>query len=180
MIKRVAQERSGRQEFWVPPAAEETSPQEGEDRILWGRQVEGASIAELNMATRGLGKKMPRVLDVFIMGLVHAHRLNSMRKDSPLEDPSATEDLLEALADMPDQAPSLDESVVADVLDVRSSRKEVAVYLDYPWLLEEQYILARALSERLGLAYEAAPGPKVSRRAFGRERRYPITNGYRE
>jgi hypothetical protein len=24
----------------------------------------------------------------------------------------------------------------------------------------------------------AAPGPKVSRRAFGRERRYPITNGY--
>lgn len=26
---------------------------------------------------------------------------------------------------------------------------------------------------------QAAPGPKVSRRAFGRERRYPITNGYR-
>ena len=28
--------------------------------------------------------------------------------------------------------------------------------------------------------HQAAPGPKVSRRAFGRERRYPITNGYRE
>ncbi len=27
--------------------------------------------------------------------------------------------------------------------------------------------------------HQAAPGPKVSRRAFGRERRYPITNGYR-
>ena len=27
---------------------------------------------------------------------------------------------------------------------------------------------------------QAAPGPKVSRRAFGRERRYPITNKYRE
>ncbi|KRG79366.1 NAD synthetase [Stenotrophomonas ginsengisoli] len=26
---------------------------------------------------------------------------------------------------------------------------------------------------------QAAPGPKVSRRAFGRERRYPISNGYR-
>jgi NAD+ synthetase len=26
--------------------------------------------------------------------------------------------------------------------------------------------------------HQAAPGPKVSRRAFGRERRYPITNGY--
>ena len=25
---------------------------------------------------------------------------------------------------------------------------------------------------------QAAPGPKVSRRAFGRERRYPITNAY--
>ena len=25
---------------------------------------------------------------------------------------------------------------------------------------------------------QAAPGPKVSRRAFGRERRYPITSGY--
>jgi len=28
--------------------------------------------------------------------------------------------------------------------------------------------------------HQAAPGPKVSRRAFGRERRYPITSGYRE
>lgn len=27
--------------------------------------------------------------------------------------------------------------------------------------------------------HQAAPGPKVSKRAFGRERRYPITNGYR-
>jgi NAD+ synthetase len=27
---------------------------------------------------------------------------------------------------------------------------------------------------------QAAPGPKLSRRAFGRERRYPITSGYRE
>ncbi|HEU4774048.1 MAG TPA: NAD+ synthase, partial [Lysobacter sp.] len=27
---------------------------------------------------------------------------------------------------------------------------------------------------------QAAPGPKVSRRAFGRERRYPISNGFRE
>ena len=26
--------------------------------------------------------------------------------------------------------------------------------------------------------HQAAPGPKVSRRAFGRERRYPITSGY--
>ena len=28
--------------------------------------------------------------------------------------------------------------------------------------------------------HQAARGPKVSRRAFGRERRYPISNGYRE
>jgi len=28
--------------------------------------------------------------------------------------------------------------------------------------------------------HQAAPGPKVSRRAFGRERRYPITSGWRE
>ncbi|MFN7552083.1 MAG: NAD(+) synthase, partial [Pseudomonadota bacterium] len=27
--------------------------------------------------------------------------------------------------------------------------------------------------------HQAAPGPKVSRRAFGRERRYPITSGWR-
>lgn len=26
--------------------------------------------------------------------------------------------------------------------------------------------------------HQSAPGPKVSRRAFGRERRYPITNKY--
>src|SRR5690606_3319010 len=28
--------------------------------------------------------------------------------------------------------------------------------------------------------HQAAPGPKVSNRAFGRERRYPISNGFRE
>lgn len=28
--------------------------------------------------------------------------------------------------------------------------------------------------------HQAAPGPKISRRAFGRERRYPITSGWRE
>ena len=28
--------------------------------------------------------------------------------------------------------------------------------------------------------HQAAPGPKVSRRAFGRERRYPITSGWRD
>jgi NAD+ synthetase len=27
--------------------------------------------------------------------------------------------------------------------------------------------------------HQSAPGPKVSRRAFGRERRYPITSGWR-
>jgi NH3-dependent NAD+ synthetase len=26
---------------------------------------------------------------------------------------------------------------------------------------------------------QAAPGAKITRRAFGRERRYPITNGYK-
>jgi len=26
---------------------------------------------------------------------------------------------------------------------------------------------------------QSAPGPKVSRRAFDRERRYPITSGYK-
>ena len=26
---------------------------------------------------------------------------------------------------------------------------------------------------------QSAPGPKISMRAFGRDRRYPITNGYR-
>ena len=28
--------------------------------------------------------------------------------------------------------------------------------------------------------HQAAPGPKVSRRAFGRERRYPVSSGWRE
>ena len=27
--------------------------------------------------------------------------------------------------------------------------------------------------------HQAAPGPKLTRRAFGRERRYPISNRYR-
>ena len=41
------------------------------------------------------------------------------------------------------------------------------------WLTEDQFNSSIAVAQ-------AAPGPKVSRRAFGRERRYPISNGYRE
>ena len=40
------------------------------------------------------------------------------------------------------------------------------------------HTLATTIQHAIALA-QAAPGPKVSRRAFGRERRYPISNGYR-
>ena len=43
--------------------------------------------------------------------------------------------------------------------------------LQQGWLSDADFTTAIALSQ-------AAPGPKVSRRAFGRERRYPITSGY--
>ena len=62
-------------------------------------------------------------------------------------------------------------------VDQEQSREEIAAAGFDPTVVERMLRLVRISEWK---RHQSAPGPKVSRRAFGRERRYPITNGYRD
>jgi NAD+ synthetase len=61
-------------------------------------------------------------------------------------------------------------------VDQEQSRAEIVAAGFDPEMVDQVLRLVRVNEWK---RHQAAPGPKVSRRAFGRERRYPITNGYR-
>ncbi len=61
-------------------------------------------------------------------------------------------------------------------VDQEQSREEIVAAGFDPATVERMLRLVRISEWK---RHQAAPGPKVSRRAFGRERRYPITSGYR-
>src|SRR5690606_16788764 len=61
-------------------------------------------------------------------------------------------------------------------VDQEQSREEIIAAGFDPEVVERVLNLVRTSEWK---RHQAAPGPKVSRRAFGRERRYPISNGYR-
>ena len=86
----------------------------------------------------------------------------------------------ELRADQKDQdtLPAYDvlDAVLFRYIDQEQSRDEIIAAGFAPETIDLVLELVR-LSE--WKRHQAAPGPKVSRRAFGRERRYPITNGYR-
>jgi len=60
-------------------------------------------------------------------------------------------------------------------VDQEQSREEIVAAGFDPATVDKVLRLVRISEWK---RHQAAPGPKVSRRAFGRERRYPITNGY--
>jgi NAD+ synthetase len=60
-------------------------------------------------------------------------------------------------------------------VDQEQSRDEIVAAGFNPATVDKVLRLVRISEWK---RHQAAPGPKVSRRAFGRERRYPITNGY--
>jgi NAD+ synthetase len=60
-------------------------------------------------------------------------------------------------------------------VDMEQSRDEIVAAGFDPATVDKVLRLVRISEWK---RHQAAPGPKVSRRAFGRERRYPITNGY--
>jgi NH3-dependent NAD+ synthetase len=62
-------------------------------------------------------------------------------------------------------------------VDQEQSREEIVAAGFAPDMVDHVLRLVRASEWK---RQQAAPGPKISRRAFGRERRYPITNGYDE
>jgi len=61
-------------------------------------------------------------------------------------------------------------------IDQEQSRTEI-VAAGYDAAVVDRVLRLVRISE--WKRHPAAPGPKVSRRAFGRERRYPISNGYK-
>lgn len=61
-------------------------------------------------------------------------------------------------------------------IDQEQSRTEI-VAAGYDATVVDRVLRLVRISE--WKRHQAAPGPKVSRRAFGRERRYPISNGYK-
>ena len=61
-------------------------------------------------------------------------------------------------------------------VDQEQSRDEIVAAGFDPQTVDKVLRLVRISEWK---RHQAAPGPKVSRRAFGRERRYPISNGYK-
>jgi NAD+ synthase (glutamine-hydrolysing) len=61
-------------------------------------------------------------------------------------------------------------------VDQEQSRAEIVAAGFDPDMVDQVLRMVRVNEWK---RHQAAPGPKVSRRAFGRERRYPISNGYR-
>ncbi|WP_225763053.1 NAD+ synthase [Stenotrophomonas sp. Marseille-Q4652] len=85
----------------------------------------------------------------------------------------------ELRADQTDQdsLPAYDvlDGILYRFVDQEQSREEI-VAAGYAAEVVDRVLRLVRVSE--WKRHQAAPGPKISRRAFGRERRYPISNGY--
>jgi NAD+ synthetase len=68
------------------------------------------------------------------------------------------------------------DAILLRYVDQEQSRAEIVAAGFDPDVVDSMLRLVRIGEWK---RHQSAPGPKVSRRAFGRERRYPITNGYR-
>ncbi|WP_303747210.1 NAD+ synthase [Stenotrophomonas pigmentata] len=77
-----------------------------------------------------------------------------------------------------DSLPAYDvlDGILYRFIDQEQSREDIIAAGYAPEVVDRVLKLVRISEWK---RHQAAPGPKVSRRAFGRERRYPITNGYR-
>ena len=69
------------------------------------------------------------------------------------------------------------DAILQRAVDQEQSRGEI-VAAGFDAAVVERVLRLVRISE--WKRHQAAPGPKVSRRAFGRERRYPISSGWRE
>lgn len=77
-----------------------------------------------------------------------------------------------------DSLPAYDvlDGILYRYIDQEQSRTEI-VAAGYDAAVVDRVLRLVRISE--WKRHQTAPGPKVSRRAFGRERRYPISNGYK-
>jgi NAD+ synthase (glutamine-hydrolysing) len=76
-----------------------------------------------------------------------------------------------------DSLPAYDvlDGILYRYVDQEQSRDEIVAAGYAPEVVDRVLRLVRVSEWK---RHQAAPGPKVSRRAFGRERRYPITSGF--
>ena len=97
--------------------------------------------------------------------------------DAVIERPPSAE-LRENQKDQ-DSLPPYDvlDAILVRHVDLEQSREEI-IAAGFDRATVERVIRLVRIGE--WKRHQAAPGPKVSRRAFGRERRYPIGNGYRD
>ena len=105
----------------------------------------------------------------------HANRAGVLIPLSTIDKPPSAElrpDQLDADS-LPDY-PRLDAILAGLVEDLLDVDELVAAGHDRPEVIRVTGLVDRAEHKRR----QAAPGPKVSRRAFGRDRRVPITSGY--
>ena len=77
-----------------------------------------------------------------------------------------------------DSLPAYDvlDGILYRYIDQEQSREDIIAAGYAPEVVDRVLRLVRISEWK---RHQAAPGPKVSRRAFGRERRYPISSGYR-
>ncbi len=77
-----------------------------------------------------------------------------------------------------DSLPAYDvlDGILYRYIDQEQSREDIVGAGYAPEVVDRVLRLVRTSEWK---RHQAAPGPKISRRAFGRERRYPISNGYR-
>ncbi len=68
------------------------------------------------------------------------------------------------------------DAILMRYIEQEHSREEIVAAGFDPATVERVLRLVRISEWK---RHQSAPGPKVSRRAFGRERRYPISNGYK-
>jgi NAD+ synthase (glutamine-hydrolysing) len=95
--------------------------------------------------------------------------------DAVIERPPSAE-LRENQTDQDSLPPyELLDAILLRHVDEEQSRDEIVAQGFDPATVEKVLRLVRIAEWK---RQQAAPGPKVSRRAFGRERRYPITSGY--
>ena len=86
-------------------------------------------------------------------------------------------DIEKKLADeVRSETPDVLDAILARHIDEEQSAAEIARAGFAPAVVDRVVRLVRISEWK---RQQAAPGPKVSRRAFGRERRYPITSGWR-
>jgi hypothetical protein len=137
------------QRIYGYPTLEAPIPLKHNEASYFFRQVEEPSIEALNKATRGIrGSKVARILDYFTLTLAYPNQISRLREGSRLKDVPTMRQIAQKLGEL--QLASLEEPVVAEVLDVRPYAGAVGIYVEYPGYNAEQRAINGTVRDVLG------------------------------